>query len=86
MWNTNIQSWGCCVVAFIIVVWYFCPHKYKSLIFLDKWFVQIYLNVNSLPNHKFLRLWEQQFYKFSKLEAQELQLSFELDASCPSDV
>ena len=33
----TIQSCGCCVAAFAIVVSCFCPHKCTSLIVLDKW-------------------------------------------------
>ena len=29
--NTNIQSRGCCVVAFVFVFWCFCPHKCTPL-------------------------------------------------------
>ena len=40
-WNTNTQSCGCCVVAFDV----FDPTSAHPLLFLDKWFVQICLNV-----------------------------------------
>ena len=34
-----------CVIVFV-VIWCFSPHNYTSFIFLDKWFVQIYLKVD----------------------------------------
>ena len=43
--QTN-QSCNCCVIAFDVVISCFCPRKCTSLIILDKWFVQIYLNVS----------------------------------------
>ena len=31
-WIINTQSCGCCVVAFLVVVWCFCAHKCTSVI------------------------------------------------------
>jgi hypothetical protein len=46
-WNTNIQSYGFCVVAFNVLFDVFFPRSAHPLLFFDKWFVQIYLNGNS---------------------------------------
>ena len=33
-WNTNIQSCGCCVVAFVVIIWCFSPTSDTSLIII----------------------------------------------------
>ena len=47
-WNTNIWRCGHCVIIFLSVIWFFVPTTAHPLLFLDKLFVQAYLNVSSL--------------------------------------
>ena len=50
--NTYIQSYSCLVVAFVIVVGCFVPTNAHSLLFMDMWFVQIYLNLIYTRDYK----------------------------------
>ena len=44
----NIRRCGCCGVAFAIVIDVFVPTCAHPLLFLERWFLQIFLNINSL--------------------------------------
>ena len=45
-WLANVEhnTFEVMVVAFDVVIWCFCPHECTSLLILDKWFVQMYVN------------------------------------------